>query len=135
MDETLDKIERFHGHLGPYVVLGYRMGLICNRIFGNNPFSKKAKVYTGTIPPISCMIDGIQMSSGCTLGKGNIQVLCENTPRVLFSNKKNDKIEILLREEIQRDIDTNVTQENMKEYSKNLFRKPDEELFSISVDL
>ena len=40
MDETLDLIEKFHGHLGPYVVLGYRIGLIANEKLGKDPFSK-----------------------------------------------------------------------------------------------
>ncbi|HEC81191.1 MAG TPA: hypothetical protein ENI42_02025, partial [Thermoplasmatales archaeon] len=40
MKETLKRIEQFHGHLGPYVVLGYRMGIIANKFLGENPFKK-----------------------------------------------------------------------------------------------
>lgn len=133
MDETLKNLERFHGHLGPYLVVGYRMGVIANKVLSNNPFSKEVIVGTGIKPPLSCIIDGIQISSGCTLGKGNISVQSEGTPKAHFTcNGKH--IEIILKSSIQQDIDNNVTEDNMISYSKKLYLKPDEELFDIISD-
>ena len=74
MHPVLQKLKDFHGHLGPYVTVGYRMGLAANREFGDSAFKKKAIAYSGLKTPLSCMVDGIQVSSGCTLGKGNIKV-------------------------------------------------------------
>ena len=71
MPAELRRLADFHGHLGPYVLLGYRMGLIARRYF---PGKFYATVYTGTEPPVSCLIDGVQFSSGCTWGKGNLAV-------------------------------------------------------------
>ena len=73
-DEPLLLLERFHGHLGPYVVLGYRMGRFARKFLGKNPFGLRAEVFTGSTPPISCLVDGIQVGSGCTLGKGNVSI-------------------------------------------------------------
>jgi formylmethanofuran dehydrogenase subunit E len=129
--ETLKKIEQFHGHLGPYAVIGYRMGLIANEKLGNNPFSKKAVVYTGTTPPLSCIVDGIQMSSGCTTGKGNLIVKNEGIPKAVFSIGEKEQLEIILRNSIQNEIDTEVTEENIISYSEKIFDKSDEELFEI----
>jgi len=131
MDETLKQIEKFHGHLGPYAVIGYRMGLIANQKLGSDPFCKKAKVYTGTTPPISCIIDGIQLSSNCTLGKGRIQVEDKNTAKAEFISEKGEKLTIILKQDIRNEIETTVTQENMIEYSEKIYTKPDEELFKI----
>jgi len=86
MEETLSKIEQFHGHLGPYAVIGYKMGKIAKKQLGSDPFSKEAVIWTGTKPPLSCIIDGIQISSGCTLGKGNISIRQDGVP-ILFSCK------------------------------------------------
>jgi len=108
MDGTLKLIEKFHGHLGPYAVLGYRMGLIANEKIGTDCFSKNAIVFTGFSPPISCIIDGLQLSSGCTLGKGNIKVIEENCAKVVFSKKSGEKIEIKLKDNIREEIDTKV---------------------------
>ena len=90
MNDILKTIEQFHGHLGPYAVLGYKMGKIACEHLGSDPFEKTVTVSTGTTPPISCIIDGIQLGSGCTLGKGNIIIKHENTPKAEFSNKKGE---------------------------------------------
>ena len=131
MDETLKEIERFHGHLGPYAVIGYRMGNIANKRLGSDPFCKRAKVYTGTTPPLSCIIDGIQLSSNCTLGKGRIIVENNDTAKAEFTSEDNKKITIVLRSEIRNEIDTTVTEENIVQYSEETYNKSDEELFEI----
>jgi formylmethanofuran dehydrogenase subunit E len=131
LDEELKNIEKFHGHLGPYVVVGYRMGKIANKKLGSDPFSKKVLVYTGKIPPLSCLIDGIQISSGCTIGKGNLEVKNENQAKAIFSKNSGKGIEITLKEEIKQEIDTNVTEENLVKISEKIFKKTDNELFKI----
>ena len=131
MDETLKQIEKFHGHLGPYVVVGYRIGKIANEKLGLDPFSKKAVVWTGTKPPISCTIDGIQLSSGCTLGKGNITIKHENLVKAEFSRDDRKQVVIILKPNIRNEIDTTVTEKNIVSYSEQLYKKSDKELFEI----
>ncbi|MEF8879221.1 MAG: formylmethanofuran dehydrogenase subunit E family protein [Candidatus Thermoplasmatota archaeon] len=132
MDETLQRIEKFHGHLGPYVVIGYRMGEIACQKTNSDPFKKEVEIFTGIQPPISCIIDGIQLSSGCTLGKGNIKVKNENKPSATFKDKNTDKqINIILKKNIQQKIDTQVTEENIVDFSKKIFNQPVESLFEI----
>ena len=132
MDETLKKIEQFHGHLGPYAIIGYKMGKVANTKLGSDPFSKKVVVWTGTTPPLSCIIDGIQMSSGCTLGKGNISVRHDGIPKAQFTDNNGKKLEIMLKSNIKQEIDTTVTEENIINYSEQLYQRTDQELFNIS---
>jgi formylmethanofuran dehydrogenase subunit E len=132
LNNTLKKIEEFHGHVGPYVLIGYRMGQIANKELGKDPFSKNATIYSGTSPPVSCIVDGVQISSGCTLGKGNITIKNENCAKVDFSNKSGRKISIELNEEIRKEIEKTVTKENLLSYSEKLYEKSNEELFKIS---
>ena len=131
MNETLKLIERFHGHLGPFAVIGYRMGKIACKKLNNDPFSKSAEVFTGTNPPISCIVDGIQLGSGCTLGKGNIKIQDKKQPTAIFSDTNGKKITITLKKEIKDEIDRNVTDENIIEYSERIYEKTDEELFEL----
>jgi formylmethanofuran dehydrogenase subunit E len=131
MKETLSKIEQFHGHLGPYAVIGYRMGEIAKQQLGSDPFSKEAVVWTGTKPPLSCIIDGIQVSSGCTLGKGNILINQGGVPKVQFIGEDGKQLGISLKKNIQQEIDTKVTKENIISYSEKIFKKSDQELFDI----
>ncbi|HUY01035.1 MAG TPA: formylmethanofuran dehydrogenase subunit E family protein [Candidatus Deferrimicrobium sp.] len=90
MNDQVKRLAEFHGHLGPYLIVGMKMGELSNTLLGKETgagsthFVKKAIVKTGTTPPISCIIDGIQFTSGCTLGKGNIEILNEKIPEATF---------------------------------------------------
>jgi len=131
MDNTLKEIEKFHGHLGPFAVIGYKMGIIAKKRIDSDPFKIKAIVYAGTTPPISCIVDGIQLGSCCTLGKGNIKTIDKNQAKAEFFLKDNPekKITIALKDEIKNEIDTTVRQNNMIKYSERIWKKTDDELF------
>jgi hypothetical protein len=75
---------RFHGHLGPWLALGLKAGLQARRELGVSPFELTARVYCPSRPPHSCFVDGVQVGSGCTLGKGNINHLPARGCRVEF---------------------------------------------------
>jgi formylmethanofuran dehydrogenase subunit E len=132
MNKILRQIEKFHGHIGPYVIIGYKMGEIANKKLGSNPFAKKAIVWTGTSPPLSCIIDGLQISSGCTLGKGNITIHQNNSPKVLFKSEDGKQIKIALKSNIKFEIDTTVTKENILSFSEKFYNRTNQELFDIS---
>jgi len=133
MEGTLEKIKEFHGHIGPYAVLGYKMGKIANEKIGKDPFSKTAVVYTDTKPPLSCLIDGIQLSSRCTLGKANIEIIKSDELKAEFTNKQQEKILIKLKPKIRQEIDSKVNKDNMIEYSKKYFEMNNSDLFEINL--
>ncbi len=95
--ETL--LRAFHGHLGPYVVIGYRMGkLALARLDSKGHFGISAEVHSPRVTPSSCLIDGVQIGSGCTLGKGNI--LVEEAPApawAVFKTEAGRQVTIRLR--------------------------------------
>ena len=70
---TMEELARFHGHLGPFIVLGARMGehSVTAHHFPRH-FGVTVKVECPDQPPQSCLIDGLQLSTGATLGKRNI---------------------------------------------------------------
>jgi formylmethanofuran dehydrogenase subunit E len=132
MDEALKQIKKFHGHLGPYAVIGYRMGLIAKEKLNDNPFSLNATVWTNNIPPMSCVIDGVQLSSGCTLGKGNISLKKSNVIKAEFSSKDGKFLQIVLKPEIKNEVDQNVNEKNIISYSEKIYQRSDFELFEIN---
>jgi formylmethanofuran dehydrogenase subunit E len=87
---------RFHGHPGPFLALGIRMGLLALRILGSPGFEGiTAEVETGTEPPISCLADGVQVSTGCTAGKGNLVIKPFGRAAAVFTaNGKRLRIEV-----------------------------------------
>ena len=67
----------FHGHLGPFLVLGVRMGLAGLRELKVKRGEKKLWV-TAMLNysiPISCALDGLQVATKCTLGNKKLRLL------------------------------------------------------------
>lgn len=74
-EKLLNSLRAFHGHLGPFAMLGYRAGLLAVReLDAPTHFGVHAKVTCPPQPPPSCFADGVQFSTGCTYGKRNIEM-------------------------------------------------------------
>ena len=75
-EEILDRLREFHGHLGPFAMLGYRAGkLALYELAVTGHFGLRARVTCPPHTPESCFADGVQYSTGCTLGKCNIEMV------------------------------------------------------------
>jgi formylmethanofuran dehydrogenase subunit E len=66
----IERAKDFHGHLGPFLVIGVRMGLIGVRELGVKGREEKlrATAMLRNSVPFSCVIDGIQIATKCTIG-------------------------------------------------------------------
>ena len=75
----------FHRHLGIYSIVGAKMGVRAREIF-EAPFDALEVISNaGSNPPTSCMNDGLQVSTGASLGRGTIKVLeGEPSPSAVF---------------------------------------------------
>lgn len=100
--EVLNIIKRFHGHGGPWAALGYRAGLLARiRLKPERVHDIKAEVHLRYEIPYSCFLDGIQIGSGCTVGKRNLSFSDGgDIPVSLFSNKNGQKLKIEIRPEV-----------------------------------
>lgn len=74
MDTLIENAVFLHGHLGPFLVLGVRAGEAVVSALGRNPLGSRALVEVPCRRPFSCFVDGFQVATGCTLGKGNLFV-------------------------------------------------------------
>jgi len=68
-DDLINQAVTFHGHFGPFLILGLRAGLIGVNYLEKNYFELQAIVTTSPNPPVHVSLDGIQFVSGCTTGK------------------------------------------------------------------
>ena len=89
---SAEELAKFHGHLGPFIVLGYRMGKFALKYFDDNPFALYATVYCSGTTPESCLMDGVQIGSGCTLGKRNIELAVSPCIEVMFRHENGKAI-------------------------------------------
>jgi formylmethanofuran dehydrogenase subunit E len=124
----------FHGHLGPFLIIGIRMGLTALEKLRARRHSLKALAKTGTKPPVSCIIDGVQVSTGCTLGRGNIEVDHSQEPRIIFWDGARI-LEIELKREIFEKILESFKTKSSERITKKLIDQDEEELFNIRLKL
>ena len=131
-DYPVLELARFHGHLGPFIVLGYRMGRYALKNLGENPFAIKARVYCSGVTPQSCLADGIQLGSGCTLGKGNITIVKSD---LIYSEFSSEGVGIRLTPHPLKSFpDENPDYElEIERYAADLYKLPDEQLFSVEA--
>lgn len=127
---SISDLARFHGHLGPFIVLGYRIGKQALKDLGSDPFSIQAEVFCSGVTPQSCLADGVQLGSGCTLGKGNIEVILSDKIFCIFSaGEKRIKISPLpLKTLDQQDPNYELS---IERYAESLYDLPDEQLFRV----
>ncbi len=70
-----------HCHLGIYSIVGAKMGLRAREIFGVGPDELSVVSFAGAAPPLSCLNDGLQVSTGATLGHGTISIAADPSAR------------------------------------------------------
>jgi formylmethanofuran dehydrogenase subunit E len=101
--KTLNEAIKFHGHLGPYLVLGMLMGKCAlKNLKAKKYFGLAIKVKGAYKKPKSCLIDGLQLSTGATFGKGNIKKLDGRHIQVFFYNLNNKrKIALSLKDNLK----------------------------------
>ena len=63
-------------------MLGVKMGLYVKVFFNADGLTGHIGIvaYTGSVPPVSCLLDGLQASTGSTLGHGLIKVADSSAP-------------------------------------------------------
>jgi formylmethanofuran dehydrogenase subunit E len=104
---------QFHGHDGPFMTIGLRMGITALEMLDSKGwFDLSCEVKLNWKPPDSCVIDGIQSSTGCTMGKRNIKVTEQEGVEAEFKSK-DKSLRIRLRPEVIEKIKGSMSRENI----------------------
>jgi len=116
VDETIGKFgliewkaismtNEIHGHTGIYSILGAKMGIRALEYFNVGVNNLEALSFAGNIPPLSCFNDGIQISTGATIGQGLITVSDSISviPSAIFTFN-NQQVRMALKPEISEQI-------------------------------
>ncbi len=130
----LNEAIKFHGHLGPYLVLGILAGeLATKKLRCRKYFSLKVRVWGASRKPKSCLIDGLQLSTGATYGKGNIHKLDGRKIKIEFCNSNNNKKFILrFRESLIQRLEETKTHRDSELLAKRLYKTDSHKLFNLT---
>ena len=123
-----------HGHLGIYSTIGAKMGLYAKEWFEKEGISGHISIlsFAGCVPPVSCLNDGLQISTGATLGHGLISISDESEKRVeaVFTSggkalhiRLKPQYEAQIREDIAHGIDLYGTTPPYWQYVRKLALK------------
>ena len=102
-----------HGHLGIYAIIGVKMGVRATELLHTGIDDIHVTSFAGSTPPVSCMNDGLQVSTGGTVGHGLFSVSTEKDirPSAVFTFK-NKEVHMQLKsaytEQIKQDITTGI---------------------------
>jgi len=93
----LATVVQFHGHLGPSVVAGARMGMTGRRAVEAKGFFDVEVTCEGPLakPPQSCFLDGVQVATGATLRKRTLQWVQADRLTMRIKNTGTGKIVVL----------------------------------------
>jgi inosine-uridine nucleoside N-ribohydrolase/formylmethanofuran dehydrogenase subunit E len=103
--------DEFHGHLGVFSIVGAKMGIKARELFGVGPDMLDVTSYAGSRPPYSCLNDGIQVSTGATLGLGLIHLAADSItrPMAVFTYK-NRSIRMSLKKEYLEQVKADINE-------------------------
>ncbi len=97
LKETFDKQlkdllkdgEEFHGHLGPFLVVGIRAGVIGLRELKGRKGDRdlSVRIMLENVIPISCIVDGLQITTGCTIGNKRLSIEDSVSITMEFKNR------------------------------------------------
>ncbi len=135
LPEELSAAKAFHGHLGPMVAIGLRMGRVVVERLGDQPFSFHIRCFTGKTPPISCVMDGLQLSTPCTVGNGGIEIVEDGEVRATALDKAGRTVEVRLRMEISELIKAEHDPNHEEVLPLALWEMSEEALFEVTENM
>lgn len=92
-----------HGHTGIYSIIGAKMGIRAMEYFNVGVNNLTVNTFAGNKPPLSCFNDGMQISSGATIGQGLITISdsISTIPSAIITYNQH-RISIALKPEIAK---------------------------------
>jgi formylmethanofuran dehydrogenase subunit E len=128
--ELLKRAIDFHGHLGPFLVLGLKMSKTAFKLL-KQVTSVRAK--TRLKPPRSCVLDGIQIATQCTSGNMKL-IVVESQSEIIGEFRGEDKkILIVCKKSFLDELESRMKRKEkpLEEEALNILKIDEEEIFDI----
>lgn len=136
----LKRATDLHGHFGPFLTLGVRMGIVGLRELGAEAGDTQLRitVMLEHSLPYSCMLDGLQTVTKCTVGNKRLtwKESKEFGASFLFENSGR-KVEVKINPAIVHEVSLKLNKKHpsdkqVSQLGSEIRSKPENELFSVS---
>jgi pyrimidine-specific ribonucleoside hydrolase len=104
-----------HRHLGIYSLVGAKMGVRARELLKAPLDTLSVHSHAGGNPPLSCLNDGLQVSTGASLGRGTIHISETATEPAATFTYKDKRMVIKIKESIVQQIKKDI-QKAIKKY-------------------
>lgn len=137
IDSLIEKAAEFHGHLGPFLVLGLRMGLLALRELSARAGDVQlfAAVTLEYKVPFSCMLDGVQMSTKCTIGNKRLSWKESRKFGATFMFEGESHVDIELDstvvDDLKHKLSKKLSDAEVHQLARDIAFRPESELFSV----
>jgi len=123
--QLLNKAVNLHGHLGPFLVLGLKMGLQAEKLLGEKPV--KCEIETVNRKPFLCVLDGIR-----AVGVDAILVKESSGIKAKFGDAKKRTVFFKVKESFL-EMYAHIPWEKCGEEALHVLQKDDETLFEYAI--
>ena len=123
--------------MGPFLVIGVRMGLVGLRELKLKENDGKLKVMIMTRPytPFSCIIDGIQVTTHCTIGNKKLKLKNSHKISARFKAQNGKHVNISINssklEQLEKSLINSHASEEVEKLALNIASMPEKELLTI----
>ncbi len=128
----------FHGHRGPWLVLGYRAGWRAVEVLKpDSVFELSCVVRCPLSTPFTCAADGIQVAAGCTLGKLNIKLEPTGSPEEIeyIFTCRGRALHLKLKPWVQKRIEEISSERGLAEASRWCMEQDFQSMFEEQLEL
>jgi formylmethanofuran dehydrogenase subunit E len=138
LDSVIDEAVRLHGHLGPFLVIGARMGYVAKKLLkghAKRDLILNATIRVPMIVPFSCTIDGIQVTTHCTVGNQRLSMKswAEGVHGSFTSEGSEKSVDIHVRREVIEQLKKKMSEgATNEELAKQVLQLPESKLFAMT---
>ena len=134
---TIEFARKIHGHVGPFLVIGLRMGIAAKKVLDISDSEQahlRAQVTVPLNPPFSCLLDGVQVSTTCTIGNQRLEFENVKTIQATFQSEKTmKKVKIKIKQQFWEQLEQKHVQNRLDEaFAWEIARMPESHLFEIT---
>ena len=117
MKKILGEAKRFHSHLGPFLVIGVKMGLLALHKLNVERGDRRLQSTVNLTYqlPISCLLDGIQFTSSCTFGNRRLKIKRSKEISATFKVKNGNSFRAKLNPSVFKELKNKVIGKNLPE--------------------
>lgn len=133
----IKKAADFHGHLGPFLVIGVRMGSLAKKILNVNVRESNKLRATARLPlltPFSCILDGIQATTQCTIGNQKLRIEDSQAKIVVYFEQQSSgkALRIHVNPKIIKELKNRYSEgASNEELAREIVSMPESQLFII----